>query len=397
MKDKNSDKLLKFNKFSFLPILDGLDTFLNLSIITYLSIFFLQNLDNRISILIMTFVVLLSFFSRNNILCLLEKVFLKKKYNKINLYFIFSIIYFIPIFIIQDLNLFSLFIFVLCRFFVGNLFYIAKKDYLLSDSFKKENYFFLKYLIIFISGMLIGTLVYVFFNDIFSNSQMNSWGWKCSYIFLFIISLILGFFIKYNVAFVNFDRYKELKLNSSVNRNLSFNFKNICSIIPFYIFFIFSCENWLPKFVNPENMQFLDYGIINIFLVVILTLFTFPLFNLIGNRKLNNFVSVLIILISMLAFLFEYSSSYSIDFLKFYLSIISSFLISLNYLNFKQSNETNVIIYLSVLSLTFIILSIITPLSFYFFINFSISYNIIYLIIGMLFLISFLAGKYGER
>ena len=40
MKDKNSDKLLKFNKFSFLPILDGLDTFLNLSIITYLSIFF---------------------------------------------------------------------------------------------------------------------------------------------------------------------------------------------------------------------------------------------------------------------------------------------------------------------------------------------------------------------
>ena len=72
-------------------------------------------------------------------------------------------------------------------------------------------------------------------------------------------------------------------------------------------------------------MQFLDYGIINIFLVVILTLFTFPLFNLIGNRKLNNFVSVLIILISMLAFFFEYSSSYSIDFLKFYLSIISSF------------------------------------------------------------------------
>ena len=143
-------------------------------------------------------------------------------------------------------------------------------------------------------------------------------------------------------------------------------------------------------------MQFLDYGIVNIFLVVILTLFTFPLFNLIGNRKLNNFVNYLIILISMLAFLFEYSSSYSIDFLKFYLSIISSFLISLNYLNFKQSNETNMIIYLGVLSLTFIILSILTPLSFIF-INFSISYNIIYLIIGILFLVSFLAGKYGER
>ena len=124
----------------------------------------------------MTFAVLLSFFSRNNILCLLEKFFLKKNYDKINLYFIFSIIYFIPIIIIQELNLFSLFIFVLCRFFIGNLFYIAKKDYLLSDSFKKENYFFLKYLIIFISGMLIGTLVYIFFNDVpdlFQNFQRS--------------------------------------------------------------------------------------------------------------------------------------------------------------------------------------------------------------------------------
>ena len=128
MKDKNSDKLLKFNKFSFLPILDGLDTFLNLSIITYLSIFFLQNLDNRISILIMTFIaVLLCFFSRNNILCLLEKVFLKTNYDKINLYlYIFNNLFYSH-HLIQELNLFSLFIFVLCRFFIGNLFYIAKK------------------------------------------------------------------------------------------------------------------------------------------------------------------------------------------------------------------------------------------------------------------------------
>ena len=57
----------------------------------------------------------------------------------------------------------------------------------------------------------------------------------------------------------------------------------------------------------------------------------------------------------------------------------------------------DVFIYLSLLTLIFIILSLMTPLTFYFFINFSVSYNIIYLIIGMLFLTSFLAGKYGER
>jgi hypothetical protein len=40
MKDKKITNSLKFNKFSFLALLDGLDIFLNLSIITYLSIFF---------------------------------------------------------------------------------------------------------------------------------------------------------------------------------------------------------------------------------------------------------------------------------------------------------------------------------------------------------------------
>ena len=44
MKDKNTNNSLKFNKFSFLAALDGLDTFFNLSIITYLSIFFFQKL-----------------------------------------------------------------------------------------------------------------------------------------------------------------------------------------------------------------------------------------------------------------------------------------------------------------------------------------------------------------
>ena len=143
-------------------------------------------------------------------------------------------------------------------------------------------------------------------------------------------------------------------------------------------------------------MQLVDYGFINIFLILLFTIFTFPLFNLIGNRKINNFVTLVIIFISLVAFLFEYTSSYSIDFLKFYLSIISSFLISLNVLNFRI-NQNLVGIYLGHFSFIFFILAILLPFTFYFFINFSISYNIIYLITGIFFLVGFLVGKYSER
>ena len=69
-------------------------------------------------------------------------------------------------------------------------------------------------------------------------------------------------------------------------------------------------------------------------------MFTFPLFNLIGNRKVSNFFGILVIVVSLIAFAFEYTSSYSIDFLKFYLSIVASFLISLNVLNLKLKNQS---------------------------------------------------------
>ena len=394
MKDKKITNSLKFNKFSFLALLDGLDIFLNLSIITYLSIFFFQDLDNRISILIVSFIILLSFFSRSSFFCFIEKILFKFNKENFNLYYAFSILYFVPFFLIESIEPVSLFIFILCRFFIGNLFYLAKKNYLSSEEFKKENNFFIKYIIIFICGMIIGSFVFTILNDVFSNNDLNNWAWKCCYIFLLAVSIGFGFFLKYKIFLLNLKN--NLKLSSS-NKNFPFYLKNICLIVPFYLFFIYSSENWLPRFSNPENMQVLDFGIINILLIFLLTIFSFPLFSLIGNKKLNNFVSILVIFISIFAFAFEYSSSYSIDFLKFYLSIISSFVICLNSLNSKQSNEKDAFIYLSLLTLIFMIVSLMTPLTFYFFINFSVSYNIIYLIIGILFLTSFLAGKYGER
>ena len=397
MKNKNINSI-KLNKFSFLALLDGLDTFLNLSIITYLAFFFFENIDTRTSILITTSLVLISFFSRMNVFCLVEKILSKFNRDHFNIYLLFSLFYILPIFLLKDFNLVSIFIFVMCRFTIGNLFFIAKKDYFYREVLNKESYFFIKYVIVFLCGMFVGSIIFVFLNDIFSNSEMNEWAWKLFYLFLFMISLIFSIFIKYTVNLTNFKNLSDTKLQiNEIKKKIIFFIKNFTLVIPFYLFFIFSCSNWLPRFSNPENMQILDYGMIYVIFIFILTLFIFPLFNLIGKRKLINFVYFLIICISVCAFAFEYSSSYSIDFLKFYLSMIGSFLISLNFLNLKQLNEKSLNTYLSSMSLNFMCLSIITPLSFYFFINFSISYNIIYLVISLFFIISFLAGKYDER
>ena len=128
MKIKNTANSLKFNKFGTLAFLDGLDIFLNLSIVTYLSIFFFKELDNRFAILISTFVVLLSFFSRNNLFCVIEKVLIKFNKTDLNLYIIFAkMLFFSTFFLTNNLNALSIFVFALCRFLTGNLFYLAKK------------------------------------------------------------------------------------------------------------------------------------------------------------------------------------------------------------------------------------------------------------------------------
>ena len=399
MKNKTATNSMKFNKFSSIALLDGLDTFINLSIVTYLSIFFFKEFDNRVSILLSTSVVLLSFFSRNSLLCLIEKVFTKSKRADFNLYLMFTVCYFFPLFLTDNLNILSILVFMFSRFVVGNLFFLAKKNYLLGDQFKEENNFFIKYLILFILGMLIGSILFVFLNDIFSNSQMNSWAWKCFYIFLLIVALFFSFLFKYKIIISdkNDSQTSDESLISLKKKN-NFFFKNLSSIIPFYLLLVFSCQNWLPRFSNPENMQLLDYGILNIFLwmydtVVIVALFLI----LFLITILFLLLLILVIVVSLIAFAFEYTSSYSINFLKFYLSIVASFLISLNVLNLKVKNQSFANIYLSYLSFIFVVLAILVPLTFYFFINFSISYNIIYLIISFLFLVSFLAGRYDER
>ena len=103
---------------------------------------------------------------------------------------------------------FQFLFFALCRFLTGNLFYLAKKSYFSSDEFKEENNFFIKYFILFILGMLIGSVLFVLLNDIFSNSQMNSWAWKCVYVFLIFITVIFSFLFKNKIILSSLNDFK---------------------------------------------------------------------------------------------------------------------------------------------------------------------------------------------
>ncbi len=395
MKVNQKSDNIKFTKVIYLAFFDGFDVFLNLSIITFLSVFFFSNIDSRFSIILTSFIVLISFLSRNEFLNICGKIIQKFKIKRVNVFYLLAISYVIPLFGNFSLSYLSLIFFMISRFLVGNLFYLAKK-LVFEDDLKSESGFFVKYTITFSIGMIIGTFFYLFLNDIFSNSQMNDWGWKSFYFILIFLSLIFGYFINF---YYEFDRVKSenTQYSLSIKETTLLFIKNVFSIFPFYFFFIYSCSEWLPKFGNPNNMQFLDYNMLYILLTVILCIFTYPLFKLIGNKRSKSFILVCITVISFAAFFFDYSSSYSINFLKFYISLVSSFIISLNLLNNNQRILSNSKLCLDSISLYFLVLSVITPISFYYFINFSISYDIIYLIIGLIFLISFLSGKYSGK
>ena len=62
-KQTDNKNLLSYKKHNLIAILDGLDLFLNFSIITHLCIFFFSEIDGRVSIIISSSLLLISFFS----------------------------------------------------------------------------------------------------------------------------------------------------------------------------------------------------------------------------------------------------------------------------------------------------------------------------------------------
>ena len=271
-------------------------------------------------------------------------------------------------------------------------------NYKFSQEFTEKQTFFVKYFLFFIIGSLIGNILFMVINDILSNDELNTWGWKIIFVLLFIInfSFFLFFKITGKLIYLKYELRDDRVINNSRSDVLVF-FKNIFSIIPIFLITLFCASKWLPKFANPENMQFLDFGLINILLIGLTTLFIYPLIILVGRKKTSSFLFVSVILISFISIFFKYNSSYSIDFVKFSLSVVASFSICLFYLDLKFNNEFNPFQKINIFNLLFLLNSFLIPLSFYYFINFSISYNILYLTVGLIYSLSFFISLYVKK
>ena len=397
-KIRSNENLLSFNRHNLIPFLDGIDIFLCFSVITNLCIFFFPTLDVRSSIIVMSFLTLLTFFSRFFSTAFISFFFKINKKKNINFFLILSFCYLLPILSNSNFLFLSLILLVLNRLLIGMFISQINLNYKFSQEFTEKQTFFVKYFLFFIIGSLIGNILFMVINDILSNDELNTWGWKIIFVLLFIInfSFFLFFKITGKLIYLKYELRDDRVINNSRSDVLVF-FKNIFSIIPIFLITLFCASKWLPKFANPENMQFLDFGLINILLIGLTTLFIYPLIILVGRKKTSSFLFVSVILISFISIFFKYNSSYSIDFVKFSLSVVASFSICLFYLDLKFNNEFNPFQKINIFNLLFLLNSFLIPLSFYYFINFSISYNILYLTVGLIYSLSFFISLYVKK
>ena len=396
MLNKNKNSFFQLNRFNLIHFIEGVDIFLNFSIVAFLSIFFLADYDENYSLPIIIFIVCLSFFSRIFVIPLLKKLphFVKNK--KINCLYFLSLAYLIPVFLPNNLVIVSLLIFVLCRFSIGILFSFIHFNYFNSLIDKDEDSYFIKYSLTIIIGMVLANFLYLFIDDFFSNNQLNVWAWKVTYIILFLITVLISLVLKIK----NKPFHITLSYNSSLDERLSlkkvkkFFITNIYILIPLFSFIFFSSNKWLPKFANPENMQFLEFNIVFMMVIFLISIFIFPLIKLIGRKRLSNFVGFSIVIICFISFFFKYTSSYSIDLLKFFIALVSSFSLCIFFLNNKNLKDFGVININIIQNLYYLVFSLISPLLFSYFINNSISYNILYLTIGLFFVVSLACNFY---
>ena len=396
MLNKNKNSFFRLNRFNFFPFIEGLDLFLNFSIVTFLSIFFLGEYDDKYSLPLVIFIICLSFFSRIFFIPICKRLSLFVKNNNNNCLYILSITYLIPILLPSSFGYFSLCIFIFCRFFIGILFSSISLSHLNLSLDKNEDSYFIKNTLLVILGMVLASFIYLFIDDFFSNNQLNEWAWKTVYIALFFITVFISLVLKIKdkPVYIDINLIENLNDNFSFKRIQKFFLINIYILIPLISFILFSSNRWLPKFANPENMQFLEFSIILAILIFLISIFIFPLIKLVGKKKLSNFLSFSIVIISFISFFFEFSSSYSIDLLKFFITVVSSFSICVFFLNAKNLRDFGILNANFIQNLYYLILSIISPLLFYYFINNSISYNNIYLVIGLFFVVSLVSTFY---
>ena len=383
----NSKKKIDFNLNDFLPFIDGLDIAINFSLVIFLSSFFLGSLDTREGVVVLCLVISLSFISRVFDLRV-SKLLEKFKIVKINLFLVLIFLNLMPIIISKEFPIFlSIGIFVIFRIFFGIYISLSYRNVLINDQKTGTNILQLKYWILMFLGLTFGSLFYNLLNEIYSNDFINSGGWKILY--LIVAALILAIFI---LSKLYFKKNLIISLDFDDVQNISFvnSLKNsFILFIPILCFLLFSFSNWLPKFSNPDNLYFLSYGFLYLFLLNLILFFITPLANIVGRKKSLIFFNLSILTVSSVCSFIHHSSSYSIDFLKFFLSLVSSFTICCFVLQHKI-NKTTENSCISSLNLTFFITAFFVSPFIFFSLNFSINYSVIYMFLSIVYFINYI-------
>ena len=178
-------------------------------------------------------------------------------------------------------------------------------------------------------------------------------------------------------------------------------FRNFPIIIPLILILLFCFKSWLPGTVNPENMFFSEIKLIHIIFLTITSIFSNLIFQLVGKNKSNQYFCYFVLLLSLIFFFTSGNkSTYSINILHFFISFISAISISLFFYeisSFKEKIKSNLDSLTFILNLTFLMISILIPLTVYFLIYFILEYNIIYLLIALVYMISLFSNLYFRK
>ena len=386
MSGKSSNKS-KISLTYFFPFLDGLDISVNLSIFIFLSSFFLQDLDARISILILSSVILLSFTSRIFDLRFLS---LLKKYHvlKINILLIFFGVYSLVFLIQKNFPvILSLTIFAFTRIIIGFLFSLSYRSIIVDGEKNSINILSVNYWFFYFIGLSSGTFLYLLINEIFSNNDLNDGSWKIMY-FIKMILIIFMYYISRVILKKNLNLSEEIITDQKKNL-ISLFFNSVLIQVPLISILFFVSSNWLPKFSNPENLYFLNFNFVNFILIILIFVFTIPLARLVGKKRSIIFFNFSIIFLSFLISFIGHNSSYSIDFLKFFLSIISGFTICC-FIFQLELNKLHDYFIINIWNRTLFLCSILIPILYYFCINHVINYSVIYIVLSIVYFINYI-------
>lgn len=396
---KNRDNKKNFKNYlnskDSITFFEGLDIGLFLSLAPFICVYFFNVFDYKSSLIYTIILILISLASKI--------FFFKTKYlNKLNNFFNFKkcFLYILPllyflIFLIpnnENLILFNISLFVLLRLIIGFSLYFNKNLIIKIES-KYNSVYLAKYWFLYFLGIVFGSFIINFQNQIFSNVEQNDWAWKLNLLVLISSSLLVFVFNKFKEKTDD-----DLSISNHENFNVKqvlvvskLFFTNIYLVIPLVFMFFYSFSSWLPSTVISENMFFTQFNLTHIILFFLTFIFFYFIFNLIGRDKVLTYFLFFSLVFSLLMYLFlKVDTSYSINFLKFFIVIFSAISLTLTFTNLKKDFVVKTInIYLSI-NLFFITLFFIIPFFVYYLMNYVINYNIIYLLIFLTITVSVL-------